>query len=89
MSPGVRSDHLVGLALWLHPTWDADNEDDVAKAEAAVREYFASSAPRVSEAPRGAEGESLSGGFSGGSAGLPAEVGADAVPSPPEPKERT
>jgi hypothetical protein len=32
---------LHDFALWLHPTWDAGNEDDVAAALAAVDAFLA------------------------------------------------
>lgn len=67
---------LRDFALWLHPTWDAENEDDVAAATDAVNRFL-TSAPRVSEASIGAEGELLSGGFSDSAATGSVEVGAD------------
>lgn len=35
---------LHAFALWLHPTWDAENEDDVAAALAAVDRFLGSEA---------------------------------------------
>jgi hypothetical protein len=34
---------LVAFALWLHPTWEQDNEDDAESARAAVAAFLADS----------------------------------------------
>lgn len=43
-------DRLHAFALWLSPVWDADNEDDVAAALAAVDTFLAASRTETEEA---------------------------------------